>query len=194
MHQIEYNIIQILKLGTPLRAVEIAHKLGVERREINHYLYSSLKDKVIQDSDYRWSLKTYQASNNRPPSVQKQPQSTQSSIQAKPNKPYELIRRELEQASSKEKIKILDNAFKHDRFTELKDEQINALFSILEQAKYEVRIAEEAHRQGRLSSQKNNPLVIAAVSIVLTLSALFAVIQLKSNSTHQSTPTIQESR
>lgn len=36
MALIEYNIIQILKLGTPLRAVEIARKLGVERREINH--------------------------------------------------------------------------------------------------------------------------------------------------------------
>ncbi len=56
MDELESKIVEILKRGTPVRAVKIADMLGVERREVNHYLYSSLKHLLVQDSNYRWSF------------------------------------------------------------------------------------------------------------------------------------------
>lgn len=44
MDSLESKIVEILKRGTPIRAVKIAEILGVERREVNHYLYSSMKN------------------------------------------------------------------------------------------------------------------------------------------------------
>jgi hypothetical protein len=258
MDELESKIVEILKRGTPVRAVKIADMLGVERREVNHYLYSSLKHLVVQDSDYRWSFKTNQRSNtqNLPtqpqtPKIQpsqparqenlysftkkeiqqdrqsqpqtpktqpsqpirqenlysftkkeiqqdrqSQPQTpkTQPSQPIRQNNPYEVIKRELAQATSEEKVKILENAFRQDQFTELKDEEINALQSILEQSKHELSIANTAYTQGKLSSRKTNPLAIAFVSIALTLATLFVISQLKSNSTYQHTPSIPQSK
>lgn len=48
MDSLESKIVEILKRGTPIRAVKIPEMLGVERREVNHYLYSSLKNMVSQ--------------------------------------------------------------------------------------------------------------------------------------------------
>ena len=226
MDELESKIVEILKRGTPVRAVKIADMLGVERREVNHYLYSSLKHLVVQDSDYRWSFKTNQRSNtqNLPtqpqtPKIQAsqparqenlysftkkeikqdrqfQPQTpkTQPSQPIRQNNPYEVIKTELAQATSEEKVKILENAFRQDGFTELKDEEINALQSILEQSKHELSIANTAYTQGKLSSRKINPLAIAFVSIALTLATLFVISQLKSNSTYQHTPSIPQSK
>lgn len=194
MDTLESKIIEILRRGTPLRAVQIAATLGVERREVNHYLYSSLKHLVIQDSDYRWSLKTIQIGNTQHQPVQPRIPQTQASLPVKQDDPYKIIRKEVEQASSEEKVKILENAFKKDRFTELEDEQISALHSILEQAKREVNIANHSYAQGKISSRKNNPLVIAVVSIALTLGTLLVITQLKSNQINQPTLTTPENR
>jgi hypothetical protein len=227
MDELESKIIEILKHGTPLRAVKIAAMLGVERREVNHYLFSSLKHLVVQDSDYRWSLKTNQIGNTqhsptqpRTPQtqsskpvrrdnlynftkkeiqqdVQLQPQTpqTRSSRPVRQSDPYEVVKRELAQASSEEKVKILENAFRQEQFTKLEDEQINALQSILEQAKREVNIANTAYKQGKLSSWRNKPLVITAVvSISLALGTLVVMTQLKSNQIYQPTQTIPKSR
>lgn len=226
MDELESKIIEILQRGTSLRAAKIAALLEVEKREVNHYLYSSLKHLVIQDSDYRWSLKTNQIGNIQHPPTQPQnfqnqlskltrqdnqyrftkteikqdgqlkpptPQ-TQSSKPVKQSNSYEVVKKELAQASSEEKVKILENAFSQDRFTELEDEQINALQSILEQAKREVSIANSAYKQGKLSFWKTHPLAIAVVSIALTLSTLFVISQLKPNSTYQTSPTIPQNR
>jgi hypothetical protein len=226
MDELESKIVEILKRGTPVRAVKIADMLGVERREVNHYLYSSLKHLVVQDSDYRWSFKTNQRSNtqNLPTQPQTpktqpsqpvrqenlysftkkeikqdrqfQPQTpkTQPSQPIRQNNPYEVIKKELAQATSEEKVKILENAFRQDQFTELKDEEINALQSILQQSKHELSIANTAYTQGKLSSRKTNPLAIAFVSIALTLATLFVISQLQSNSTYQHTPSIPQSK
>ena len=58
MNQIEAGIIGVLKRGAPLRAIEIARTLGVPRQLVNHYLYTSLKRWVAQDSQYRWMLQS----------------------------------------------------------------------------------------------------------------------------------------
>jgi hypothetical protein len=254
MDELESKIVEILKRGTPVRAVKIADMLGVERREVNHYLYSSLKHLVVQDSDYRWSFKTNQRSNTQNLPTQPRTPKTQSSQPARQenlysftkkeiqqdrqspkiqpsqpirqenlysftkkeiqqdrqfqpqtpkiqpsqpirqNNPYEVIKRELASATSEEKVKILENAFRQDQFTELKDEEINALQSILEKSKHELSIANTAYTQGKLSSRKTNPLAIAFVSIALTLATLFVISQLKSNSTYQHTPSIPQSK
>ncbi len=194
MDELEYKIVKILKSGIPLRAKEIATMLGVERREVNHYLYSSLKQQVNQDSDYRWSLKPNQISNNQYRPFQPQTSQAQSSRPVRQDNPYKVIRRELEQASSEEKVKILENAFRQERFTELEDEQISALSSILEEAKHEVSLANRAYTEGKLSSHKNNPFVIAAVSIALVLSGLFVINYLTSNPVEQPKPTIPNSK
>ncbi|MBN3949897.1 MAG: hypothetical protein HWQ38_26885 [Nostoc sp. NMS7] len=225
MDKVESKIVEILKSGTPVRAVKIAEMLGVERREVNHYLYSSLKNMVIQDSEYKWSLKTNEIGNNqriptqpRIPENQSskpvtqnnvysftkknirqdtpiQPNSpTPSSQPVKQSNPYEVVRRELAQVSSEEKVKILENAFRQDRFTKLEDEQINALQSILEEARREVNILNRAYTQGKLSFWKTNSLAIAVLSIALTLGTFFMINQLRSNSTYQPTPTIPQNR
>lgn len=58
MNKVESGIIKVLKQGVPLRAKKIASALGVSRREVNHYLYTSLQALVIQDQQYRWMLKS----------------------------------------------------------------------------------------------------------------------------------------
>ncbi|MEH2350436.1 MAG: hypothetical protein V7K55_21030 [Nostoc sp.] len=226
MDSLESKIVEILKRGTPIRAVKIAEMLGVERREVNHYLYSSLKNIVVQDSDYKWSLKTNEVGNNqRIPTQPRIPQNqaskpvTQNNVYSftkkeiqqdttikppilpnqfsqpvKQTNPYEVVRRELAQVSSEEKVEILENAFRQDRYAELEDEQINALQSILEEARREVNIANRAYTQGKLSFWKTNSLAIAVVSIALTLGTFFMISQLRSNSTYQPTPTIPQNR
>ncbi|MEH2295584.1 hypothetical protein [Nostoc sp.] len=251
MDSLESQIIEILKRGTPIRAVKIAEILGVERREVNHYLYSSLKNMVVQNSEYKWSLKTNPIGNNqRIPTQPRTPQNqsskpvTQNNVYSftkkdiqqdtpiqppiRPNQssqpvkheklekfsqqnfqpnsqipssqpvnqtnPYEVVRRELAQVSSEEKVKILENAFRQDRYAELEDEQINALQSILEEARREVNIANRAYTQGKLSFWKTNSLAIAVLSIALTLGTFFIISQLRSNSTYQPNPTIPQNR
>ncbi|MEA5504897.1 hypothetical protein VB735_17640 [Halotia wernerae UHCC 0503] len=143
MDNLESKILEILNRGIPLRAVKIAEMLGVERREVNHYLYSSLKNRVVQND---------------------------------------------------EKIKIIENAFRQDKFAQLEDEQINALQSILEEAKREVNITNTAYTQGKLSFWKNNTVAIAVVSIALALGTFFMISQLRFNSTYQPTPNIPQNR
>lgn len=57
MNKVESEIINMLKQGVPLRARDIARALGVTRREVNHYLYTSLQTFITQDQQYRWILK-----------------------------------------------------------------------------------------------------------------------------------------
>ncbi|MFN6539375.1 MAG: hypothetical protein RM021_023900 [Nostoc sp. EkiNYC01] len=247
MDSLESKIVEILKRGTPLRAIKIAEMLGIERREVNHYLYSSLKNMVVQDSDYKWSLKTNEIGNNqRIPTKPRTPQNqsskpvtqnngysftkkeirqdppivpnqssqpvkheklekfyqqhfqlnsqTPSSQPLKQTNPYEVVRKELAQVSSEEKVKILENAFRQDRYAELEDEQINALQSILEEARREVNIANMAYTQGKLSFWKTNSLAIAVISIALTISTFLLISQLISNSNYQPTPTLPQNK
>ncbi|NDJ25127.1 hypothetical protein GS682_26485 [Nostoc sp. B(2019)] len=251
MDDLESKILEILKRGTPLRAAKIADMLGVERREVNHYLYSSLKNMVVQDSEYKWSFKTNQIGNNQriptqprksqnqssmpvqqdtsysftkkeikqdtpnQPPISPTPSSqpakyeklerfsqkhfepnspTPSSQPVKQTNPYEVVKTELAQLSSEQKVKVLENAFRQDRFSELEDDQINALQSILEAAKREVNITNTAYTQGKLSSWKANRLAIAVVSITLAFGTFFVISQLRSSSTYQPTPTIPQNR
>ncbi|TVP56097.1 MAG: hypothetical protein EA343_24510 [Nodularia sp. (in: Bacteria)] len=242
MDKLESKILEILNRGTPIRAVKIAEMLGVERREVNHYLYSSLKHLVVQDSDFKWSLKTNQIRNPQPPvptqprtpqtqasqpvstpsqksqtpasqpvtqnnsysftkkNIQQDPPIRPSSIPTptsqpvKQSNPYEVVKRELNQVSSEEKIKIIENAFRQDRFAELEDEQINALQSILEQSKHEVRIANTAYTQGKLSFWQNNRLAIAVISLALSVGTMLIISQLISSRTYQPIPSIPQSR
>lgn len=259
MDDLESKIVEILKRGTPLRAVNIANMLGVERREVNHYLYSSLKHLVVQDSDYRWSLKTNQIGKTQRPSTQSPTSQTQSSQPVRQNNlysftkqeikqdsplqpptsqasssqpakhenlqkfyekhfqqnaqpqrpptphtqpsqpvrqtnPYEVIKKELAQASPEEKVKIIENTFRQEQFRELDDKEINALQSILEQAKREVNIANTAYTKGKLSIRTTHPIVIAALSVALTLGTLFMINQFILKSTDQPTQTIPQSR
>ncbi|BAZ22313.1 hypothetical protein NIES4073_31950 [Kalymmatonema gypsitolerans NIES-4073] len=99
MDDLESKIIEILKRGTPLRAIHIANMLKVERREVNHYLYSSLKHMVVQDSDYKWSLKTNQISNTQRPSTQSPTSHTKSSQPVRQNNLYSFTKQEIKQDS-----------------------------------------------------------------------------------------------
>ncbi|MBF2006063.1 MAG: hypothetical protein IGS49_11510 [Chlorogloeopsis fritschii C42_A2020_084] len=99
MNDLETKIIAILKRGTPLRAIEIAKILKVERREVNHYLYSSLKHLVIQDSDYRWSLKTTKINNIPHPSTQASTRPTESSQSVRQANTYRFTKQEIQQNS-----------------------------------------------------------------------------------------------
>ncbi|MBW4692628.1 MAG: hypothetical protein KME27_12770 [Lyngbya sp. HA4199-MV5] len=58
MNKVESRIINVLRQGVPLRSRAIANVLGISRREVNHYLYSSLQPLVTQDPQYRWMLKS----------------------------------------------------------------------------------------------------------------------------------------
>lgn len=211
MDRLESKILDILKQGTPLRAIHIADLLGVEIREVNRYLYSSLKHLVVQDTDYKWSLRSRPPSTPHAQSSHFVKQSTeyrftkkeiQENYSVKPptpqNKllqplrqsdPYEVVKREFARVPSIEKIKIIENAFRQDKFAKLEDEQIDALQSVLEQAKREVSIANTAYMQGKLSSRKTYLVALAAASITL-IGALFVQDQVKPNSTSQPTPTI----
>lgn len=58
MSRVESGIINVLKRDVSLRAREIARTLGMSRKEVNHYLYTSLRMWVTQDQQYRWMLKS----------------------------------------------------------------------------------------------------------------------------------------
>jgi len=58
MNKIESAIINMLKQGVPLRSRDIARALNVTRKEVNYYLYTSLRTSVIQDQQYRWTIKS----------------------------------------------------------------------------------------------------------------------------------------
>lgn len=55
---LENDIIELLKKYQPLKAKDIATRLGnnLTTKDINSVLYRNLKGRVIQDSNYRWSL------------------------------------------------------------------------------------------------------------------------------------------
>lgn len=57
MDDIEVAIIKVLKKGIPVRARRIATAIGSTRKEVNQYLYTSLRELVSRDIYYRWSLK-----------------------------------------------------------------------------------------------------------------------------------------
>lgn len=211
MDKLESKIMDILQQGTPIRAIQIAALLGVEIREVNRYLYSSLKHLVVQGTDHKWSLRSHlsstphaQSSHFVKPSTEyrftkkdiqqhysvKPPTAQNKLLQPlRQGDPYEFVKREFARVPSIEKIKIIENAFRQDKFAELEDEQINALQSVLEQAKREVSIADTAYMQGKLSSRKTCLVAIAAASITL-IGTLFVLDQVKTNSTSQPTPTI----
>ncbi|MBD2450275.1 hypothetical protein H6G76_24560 [Nostoc sp. FACHB-152] len=103
------------------------------------------------------------------------------------------MRQELAQVSPQEKIKIIEAAFNQDKFSKLDDEQINALQSILEQARHEVNITNTAYQQGKLSVWKKNYVAIA-LSISLALSVGFIITQLYLNTHRQITPTLPQNK
>ncbi len=103
--------------------------------------------------------------------------------------PDEIVRREISHASPEEKVKILETAFRQDRFRELEDEQINALQSILEQSRREVNLANSAYTQGKLSNRKTNVFIVAAVFIAIATGSFFVVTH-QATLNHQPNPTI----
>lgn len=119
---------------------------------------------------------------------------TSSPQPVRQSNPYEVVRRELTKVSAEEKIKIIENAFRQDKFSQLEDEQIHALQSILEEAKREVNIADTAYQQGKLSFWKTNRLAIAIISIALAIGTIMVVTQLRPNTVYQPSPTLPESR
>lgn len=58
------QIVGILKQRPGLKAIEIAHRLGTERAQINHQLYFVLKDHVVRDAEYRWRLQGPEAARS----------------------------------------------------------------------------------------------------------------------------------
>lgn len=56
-NEIEHKIISYLAANSGKKAREIAKALGLDKADINHYLYSSLKTILIQDNNYCWYLK-----------------------------------------------------------------------------------------------------------------------------------------
>jgi len=73
---LEDKIIDILKSGKPLKAREIATRLNqqtgskVTKKEVNRILYFKLKEKVKQDSSYRWYVESIQK-QTKPASTKK---------------------------------------------------------------------------------------------------------------------------
>ena len=51
------RILSVLKQKKKAKAIDIAYALGTDRRTINHYLYSDLRDIVIKDDYHYWSVK-----------------------------------------------------------------------------------------------------------------------------------------
>ena len=51
------RILSVLKERGKAKAINIAYALGTDRRTINHYLYSDLRDIVIKDDYHYWSIK-----------------------------------------------------------------------------------------------------------------------------------------
>lgn len=56
MDIIERDIYSLISSGDGIRAKEIAHQLHIDRKTVNHYLYSSpyMHDLCYQDRDYQW--------------------------------------------------------------------------------------------------------------------------------------------
>ncbi|TLF44822.1 AAA domain-containing protein [Maribacter aurantiacus] len=53
----EDKIIEILNLGKALKAKEIANQLKCTTKEVNSLLYGVLKERVIQNNQYQWSIR-----------------------------------------------------------------------------------------------------------------------------------------
>lgn len=51
------RILRVLKQKKKAKAIDIAYALGTDRRTINHYLYSDLRDSVIKDDYHYWSVR-----------------------------------------------------------------------------------------------------------------------------------------
>lgn len=51
-------IIEVLEKRKNIKAKEIAKILGIEKKEVNHYLYSDLRDICVQNDNYEWNLKS----------------------------------------------------------------------------------------------------------------------------------------
>lgn len=61
----EDKILAVLKQGKPLKAKEIALYVDdLSVKEINSILYGKLKGKVIQNSNYQWSLISSESATN----------------------------------------------------------------------------------------------------------------------------------
>lgn len=198
MKNLEAKIVEMLKQGTPLRAIDIAKRLGVERREVNHYLYSSLKKSVVQDSNYRWLLKTNSTKEHKythsKEQVKQDMKSTNTFEYSRSNKrvnPYNILTEAISGASPQEKIKILENAFAQEKFQKLEDEEINALQTILEESRRELELANAAYTQGKLSVHRNNIFVLIAISIAIAAGTFFVTNQFQPNTNRQPNPTIQ---
>ena len=56
MSNIDSEIIKILSNGEVFKAKDIANRLGVDTKQVNSALYSSLREKVKKDSSFRWGL------------------------------------------------------------------------------------------------------------------------------------------
>ena len=56
MEQIEKDILLMLASNPGQKASQIARGIGATRKEVNHFLYGSLKEKVLKDESHRWSL------------------------------------------------------------------------------------------------------------------------------------------
>lgn len=55
---IHSRITEHLKKAGPSKAADIARTLDIDRREVNSALYRGLTNTVVQDSQYRWNLRT----------------------------------------------------------------------------------------------------------------------------------------
>jgi hypothetical protein len=182
MDNLESKILEVLKRGTK----KLETELNMDNLESK--ILETLKPR--QDTSYRFTKKDIQQDNPvKPPIIP-----TPSPQPLRQSNPYEIVKRELAQVPSEEKVKILENAFIQDKFAKLEDEQINALQSILEEARREVNITNTAYKQGKLSFWKNNSVAIALVTAALTLGTITVIAQLRSNSVYQPTPTLPQSR
>jgi ATP-dependent DNA helicase RecQ len=64
-NSLDSKIVDLLSSGQPLKAKDIAHRLGVESKTVNSRLYSSLSERVIKDNKFRWSLIQQTKSNGQ---------------------------------------------------------------------------------------------------------------------------------
>ena len=53
---LEDRVINCLKGGKNLKAIDIAKKIGVDRKEVNSLLYGKLKKKCVKDAKHQWKL------------------------------------------------------------------------------------------------------------------------------------------
>ena len=50
------KILEVIEKEGCVKARRIAQVLGLERKEVNHYLYSDLRNICVQNDKYEWSL------------------------------------------------------------------------------------------------------------------------------------------